>query len=188
MQVSSSFLPSLPPSLPPFVHFFWSLKSSIRILPCLVENRTRYVHLSLPPSLPPFLLPPSPSSTSDGKRRLPSPSLPLQARRLTAPTHPPSPPPFLPPSLQTQLDQRWKAQAASPFSAASGKTEEATSKEGDTMKRMFLETNPILLVVTLIVSLEGGREGGREGGTGDVCGTHKRYSPLPPSLPPSIPP
>jgi len=129
MQVSSSFLPSLPPSLPPFVHFFWSLKSSIRILPCLVENRTRYVHLSLPPSLPPFLLPPSPSSTSDGKRRLPSPSLPLQARRLTAPTHPPSPPPFLPPSLQTQLDQRWKAQAASPFSAASGKTEEETSKK-----------------------------------------------------------
>ncbi|KAM3570463.1 hypothetical protein VYU27_007486 [Nannochloropsis oceanica] len=54
--------------------------------------------------------------------------------------------------MQTQLDQQWKAQASSPFSTSAGDSEEDINKEGETVKRMFLETNPILLVITLIVS------------------------------------
>jgi hypothetical protein len=45
--------------------------------------------------------------------------------------------------------------------------EEGVSKEGEMMKRMFLETNPFLLVLTMVVRREGGREGGREGEAGD---------------------
>ena len=44
---------------------------------------------------------------------------------------------------QTQMDQQFRAQQSAGFS------EEG---EADTVKRMFLETNPILLGITMVVS------------------------------------